>query len=441
MPGCQDPPVSAPSPQEQLSPWAYTRLLLLGALIGIPAALVAVGFLGLVHYLQHWLWDDLPDALGYSSPPWFLVLLLPVAGAAVVVVVRTLLPGDGGHNPLEGLGGGPVPPGHALGIALAAAATLAFGAVLGPEAPLVALGAVVAVVLTSFARLDQRESAVLSTSGAFAAAASVFGGPIVAGVLIVEIAAAGLGAAMLPVLLPGFVAAAVGYVVIIGFGDWGGLDVPGLAVPSLPPYEGTHVGDLLLAVAVGVVAAVVVVVVRTLANRVAGERVRLGMPTLLLAGGLAVGVLAVLADALGASSQDVLFSGQASVPNLVAEDSTSIVFVLLAAKALAFAVCLGCGFRGGFIFPAIFLGIGLATLAVIWFDVSPTWAIAAGAAAGMTAMSRLLLSSILFAALLTGTAGLDAVPAAVLAAAAAWVTATALERRASPAAPAAEAHA
>lgn len=412
--------------------WAYLRLVLLGALIGVPAALVAAGFLGLVHYLQHWIWDDLPDALGYSSPPWFLVLLLPVVGAAIVVVARTFLPGDGGHSPLEGLGGGPAPPDHALGIALAATATLAFGAVLGPEAPLVALGAVVAVVLTSFARLDQRESAVLSTSGAFAAVAAVFGGPIVAGVLMVESAAAGLGAAMLPVLLPGFVAAAVGYVIIIGFGDWGGLDVPGIAVPSLPPYEGTHLTDLLLAVVVGIVAAIVVVVVRTLATRVAGDgRERLGMPALLVTGGLAVGVLAVLADALGASSQDVLFSGQSSVPTLVAEDSTSIVFVLLAAKALAFAVCLGCGFRGGFIFPAIFLGIGLATLAVIWFDVSPTWAIAAGAAAGMAAMSRLLLSSILFAALLTGTAGLDAVPAAVLAAAAAWITATALERPAS----------
>ena len=412
--------------------WAYLRLVLLGALIGVPAALVAAGFLGLVHYLQHWIWDDLPDALGYSSPPWFLVLLLPVVGAAIVVVARTFLPGDGGHSPLEGLGGGPAPPDHALGIALAATATLAFGAVLGPEAPLVALGAVVALVLTSFARLDQRESAVLSTSGAFAAVAAVFGGPIVAGVLMVESAAAGLGAAMLPVLLPGFVAAAVGYVIIIGFGDWGGLEVPGIAVPSLPPYEGTHVTDLLLAVVVGVVAAIVVVVVRILATRVAGDgRERLGMPALLVTGGLAVGVLAVLADALGASSQDVLFSGQSSVPTLVAEDSTSIVFVLLAAKALAFAVCLGCGFRGGFIFPAIFLGIGLATLAVIWFDISPTWAIAAGAAAGMAAMSRLLLSSILFAALLTGTAGLDAVPAAVLAAAAAWITATALERPAS----------
>lgn len=424
--------MTASSPQNPVRVWAYLRLVLLGALIGVPAALVAAGFLGLVHYLQHWIWDDLPDALGYSSPPWFLVLLLPVVGAAIVVVARTFLPGDGGHSPLEGLGGGPAPPDHALGIALAATATLAFGAVLGPEAPLVALGAVVAVVLTSFARLDQRESAVLSTSGAFAAVAAVFGGPIVAGVLMVESAAAGLGAAMLPVLLPGFVAAAVGYVIIVGFGDWGGLDVPGIAVPSLPPYEGTHLTDLLLAVVVGIVAAIVVVVVRTLATRVAGDgRERLGMPALLVTGGLAVGVLAVLADALGASSQDVLFSGQSSVPTVVAEDSTSIVFVLLAAKALAFAVCLGCGFRGGFIFPAIFLGIGLATLAVIWFDVSPTWAIAAGAAAGMAAMSRLLLSSILFATLLTGTAGLDAVPAAVLAAAAAWITATALERPAS----------
>jgi len=44
------------------------------------------------------------------------------------------------------------------------------------------------------------------------------------------------------------------------------------------------------------------------------------MPVLLLGGGLAVGVLAELADVLGANSQDVLFSGQASVPALVATD-------------------------------------------------------------------------------------------------------------------------
>ena len=34
--------------------------------------------------LQHWLWTDLPDALGESGPPWYLVLGLPVAGGAIV---------------------------------------------------------------------------------------------------------------------------------------------------------------------------------------------------------------------------------------------------------------------------------------------------------------------------------------------------------------------
>jgi hypothetical protein len=50
----------------------------------------------------------------------------------------------------------------------------------------------------------------------------------------------GMGSALLPVLLPGFVAAAIGYVLFIGLGDWGGLSAQGLAVPNLPPYNGTH---------------------------------------------------------------------------------------------------------------------------------------------------------------------------------------------------------
>jgi hypothetical protein len=44
----------------------------------------------------------------------------------------------------------------------------------------------------------------------------------------------------------------------------------------------------------------------------------------------------------------------------------------------------------------------------------------------MAAATRLLFSPVLFAALLVGNAGQDAVPAAVLASAAAWLTATAL---------------
>ena len=60
-----------------LSGKAYLRLVLLGALIGIPAALMAAAFLAVVHAGENLLWDDLPDALGYASPPWFLVLGVP----------------------------------------------------------------------------------------------------------------------------------------------------------------------------------------------------------------------------------------------------------------------------------------------------------------------------------------------------------------------------
>jgi H+/Cl- antiporter ClcA len=400
---------------------AYLRLVLLGALVGIPAGLVAALFLALVHELESWLWDD-------PSPAWYLIVGLPVAGAAIVAAARAFLPGDGGHRPLDGLAPTPMPLSYAPGIALAAVGTLAFGAVLGPEAPVIALGTITGLAVTAFARLGQQETAIVGGAGAFAAISALFGGPIVAGVMMVE-AGVGLGARLIPTMLPGFTAAAVGYLIFVGFGDWGGLNAPGLAVPNLELYEGTHLLDLLVAIAVGVVTAIAIAAIDSFARTVSqrGER-RLTMPGLLLAGGTTVGLLALLADALGAQANEILFSGQAAIPELVAEQTTAVLLLILAAKAAAYAVSLASGFRGGPIFPAVFLGIGVATLPVVWFDVSPTFAIAVGAAAGMAAHSGFVLTSMLFAALLVGSAGLDAVPAAVLATVAAWLTRSALSR-------------
>jgi H+/Cl- antiporter ClcA len=412
-----------------ITPGGYLRLIGLGAVIGVPAALLAAVFLQLVHWLEEWLWHDLPDALGYSAPPWFLVVGLPVCGAAVVIVARLLLPGDGGHSPLEGIKVTPTPLRYGPGVALAALGTLAFGAVLGPEAPLIALGSVTGLLLTPFLRLGKEEENLLATAGSFSAVSALFGGPLVAGMLLVE-AGVGLGARLIPVLLPGLVAAATGYVLFIGLGDWGGIEANALTVPGLPLYDGTHIRDLILAPCVGIVVALILEGVKIAGRRIAGPGLkRLGMATLLLLGGLATGLLAQTADWLGASSQDVLFSGQNSIPALVAEDSTKIVLILVVAKTLAYAVCLSCGFRGGPVFPAIFTGIGIAMVPVILWDVSPTWAVAVGVAAGMAGMTRLVFASLLFGAILVGTQGLDTIPAAVLAAAAAWLVATAIERR------------
>jgi H+/Cl- antiporter ClcA len=255
---------------------AYLRLVALGALIGIPAALVGAGFLGFVHELEDWLWKVLPGEPGQE--PAYLVLGLPVAGALIVLLARRLLPGDGGHRPLEGLSAAPAPVSHAPGVALAAIGSLGFGAVLGPEAPVIALGSVAGVATARLARLDERATTVLGTAGSFSAISALFGGPLVAGMLLVEGGLA-MGARLLPVLLPGLVSAGIGYLIFIGLGDWSGLDAPGLVVGDLPSYEGTHVLDLLVGMAVGVVTAVLIVWVRAAATRIDGEGTRrLGCP-------------------------------------------------------------------------------------------------------------------------------------------------------------------
>jgi H+/Cl- antiporter ClcA len=406
---------------------AYLRLVLLAALVGVPAAFLAALFLALVHQSEHWLWDDLPAALGGSSPQWYLVIGLPVAGAGIVLAARLLLPGDGGHSPLLGLSSTPVPVRYVPGVVLAAIGTLGFGGVLGPEMPVIALGSATAMAFTKLARLGDTQTALLSNAGSFSAMSALFGGPLVAGILLVE---GGLskGRALLTALLPGLVAAAVGYVIFVGFGSWGGLNAAGLTVPGLTEYRGTHLLDLLVGLGTGITAGVVITISRRLGTTIDGMSSRLGMPWLLLGGALAVGMLAESARLLGADSQDVLFSGQTSVPSVVAAGSTRIIVIVLVAKALSYAVCLGCGYRGGPIFPAIFLGVALASLPVVWFGVSPTLAIAVGAAAGMAAQTQLLISPLLFASLLVGANGTDAMPAAVFAAAAAWLTVQAMDR-------------
>ena len=408
------------------------RLVLLGAAIGIPAALAAIAFFTAVHYLEQLIWHALPTALGEASPPWYLVVFLPVVGAAIVAIARLALPGDGGRSPLAGMSHGATPVRYVPGIVVAALGTLGFGLVLGPEAPVMAVGSAVGLAITSLVRSDAREQGILSMAGIFSAISTLFGGPLVAGVMLTE-GGISLGAVLIPVLLPGFVAAAVGYLVFLGVGPYTGAPAPGLQVPDLPAYVGTSVPDLIIAIVVGVVTAALIVAINRAAKRVAALQDgrqgdgRVGLVAALLLGGLAVGALAQLATVFGVAPDDVLFSGQASIPALVSESSLIALVVLVIAKAAAYVVSLATGFRGGPIFPAVFLGVGVAAFAVELFGTSPTFAIAIGCAAGMAAQTRLVVTSMLFAALLVGSGGFDAIAGAVFATVASWLTVQALD--------------
>ena len=408
---------------------AYVRTLVLAALLGMPVAFAAVLFQTAIHDVIHLVWDVIPDELGWSEPSWWYVVLVPgLAGLLVAAAVR--LPGHGGHSPLEGLGAEPIPPIALTSILPAALATLGLGLVLGPEAPLIALGLALGALSVRLIRVEGTGAQLLVLAGAFAAIAALFGGPLVAAFLLFEVTAASgkvpaqqIGRA----LLPGFVAAGTGALVFTGVAGWAGLHQMNLALPSLPPYESLRITDLAWCLLLAVVIAALVVVIRHLAHGMEAQSV-LGPAGLLVVAGLAVGALAVAFRATTDQPVDlVLFSGQAELPAVVAEGSASVLILLVVAKGLAYALSLGTGFRGGPVFPAIAVGVATAMAAANVFPgLHTTPAVAAGIAAGTTAVLRVPFTAVLLVSLLMGASAFDVAPIAVLAAAMAWLVATAL---------------
>ncbi len=407
----------------------YVRTLVLAALLGVPVAFAAVLFQTAIHDLIHLVWEVIPDDLGWSEPAWWYVVLVPgLAGLLVAAAVR--LPGHGGHSPLEGLAADPIPPIALASILPAALASLGLGLVLGPEAPLIALGLGLGAVAVRLIRLEGTEAQLLVLAGAFAAVAALFGGPLIAAFLLFEVTAAGgkipaqqIGRA----LLPGFVAAGTGALVFTGVAGWDGLHQTNLSIPSLPPYDTLRITDLAWCLLMAVVISVLVVAIRHLAHRIAAQSA-IGPAGLLVVAGLAVGVLAVVFRATTDRPVDlVLFSGQTELPAVIAEGSAGVLVLLVLTKGLAYALSLGAGFRGGPVFPAIALGVATAMAAA---DVLPglhtTPAVAAGIAAGTTAVLRVPFTAVLLASLLLGPSAFDVAPIAVLAAAMGWLVATVL---------------
>src|SRR4029077_3633011 len=172
--GVMTTPAKTPaSPLAALRTRRYLVLLVLAAIIGAPISAIAYGFLALVTKLQGWIFTDLPKGLGFHAEPlWWPLLPLAVAGVLVALTIQ-YLPGRGGHSPADGFkaGEGAPSPAELPGVVLAALATLSLGVVLGPEAPLIALGGGLGVLAIRLANRDApaRASAMMAAAGSFAA--------------------------------------------------------------------------------------------------------------------------------------------------------------------------------------------------------------------------------------------------------------------------------
>jgi chloride channel protein, CIC family len=414
-------------------------LLVLGAIIGVPVAAAAYFFLEGFTELQQYLFDTLPGDLGFESQPaWWPIPLLALSGLLVALTIR-YLPGTAGHKPAEGFkASGPVPPIELPGIVIASFATLSLGVVLGPEAPLIAIGSGLGVLAVHLVKRDAPEmaSAVIGAAGSFAAISTLLGSPLPAAFLMMEVA--GIGGAMLGVVLaPGLLAAGVGSLIFIGLDNWTGLGTFSLAVPNIPPAGSPGVSEFLWAIVIGVIAPILGAGIKRLAlllQPIVERRMVLLTPVV----GVAIGVIVLIfVEVTGRSSAEVLFSGQDQLPGLIeGADSWTVgaLLMVVLCKGLAYSLSLS-SFRGGPIFPSMFIGaaggIALSHL--------PGLPMIAGAAMGigamMVAMLGLPLTSVLIVSVFLQADGLTLIPLVIVAVVVSYVVSARL-----PPAPGSAAH-
>jgi H+/Cl- antiporter ClcA len=432
-----DAAASPPDPESVLRSKRFIALLVLASIVGVVVSLVAWGFLELVHWIQQWVFTDIPQDLGYDSAPiWWSLPVLAIAGLVTAfAIVR--LPGRGGHIPAEGLNPSPTQPIELPGVILAALASIGLGLVIGPEAPLIAMGGGLGFLAVNLLRRDAppEVAAVMAASATFAAVSFLFGSPIVAAVLLIE--ASGLGGRRLPLMLvPGMLAAGIGSLVWIGVGSITGLSTSDIAIGTLtlPAFPQPDVADFGWTILFAAAIAVVTFVIFRLAHetvRVAEWRPFVALPAI----GLVVAGLAIaFSESTDKGVSEVLFSGQDAVGSLVADPgawSLSALALLIAFKGVAYGLSLG-SFRGGPTFPALFLGAagGLMAAKLPGFELTP--AVAVGVGASVVAVLRLPLSAVVLAVVLTGSSGPGAGPLIIVGVVVAYLVTLALSARHAP---------
>ena len=373
-----------------MRPGARTALiaLLLGGAVGVVAAL----YLRAVQLVQGFVWDDSGPRLPLD--PALATVLTCVAGGALVGLLRARhdreLPHDLDDALLElddalAEEEAPTTPPPSIPFitrsALLGVVSLAFGASLGPEAPLLVVTVGLGQRMGRILHATRRETAYISASGALS---GLFGGPLGAAVLPVE---AGRAPAQQIRLLPfGLIASVAGLLsLLLVMPDGGGQPY---VLPEMADRSDPDLLPRLLWAAVAAVPATFAGLALLWAiapARRAAERVLPAPVPRAALGGLVLGVC-------GAVAPLTLFSGHHEAQDLiddVGEHTAWTLLALVALKLVATLACLATGWFGGQIFPAVFAGMALGlALTTALPDAPMAPVVAAGAGAATAAILR-----------------------------------------------------
>lgn len=373
------------------------RTLWLALVLGAAVGAVSGVYLEAVHLATDLLWDGTDPRLVPGDGAWQVILLCGVGGLAVGAV-RVRHDRDTPNDLEDALAElddvvdeDHKPPtkvsylARAVGLGVV---SLAFGASLGPEAPLLVLAAGLGDRVARILRTSRSEAALISASGALS---GLFGGPLAAIALPLERGRdTDKKVRLIGASFVAGVAGLVAMLLVLPSSAGTHYELPDLETDSARELLGS-IGWSALAAVPAAVAGIALLLCLAPAQRWA-ERISPATIPRAVVGGLVLGVCGAL-DGL------TLFSGEHQGQDLIdsaGEKAASALLALVALKLVATLACMSTGWFGGQIFPSVFMGMAAAlALAEVWSAVPVGAAVAAGGAAAASAVLRRPLATVL----------------------------------------------
>lgn len=337
-----------------LHPRARTMLLLSlpAVAIGIASSLILIMVMKIASVLQTLLWQRLPGTLGIAQDsPFWIIAILTLTGIAVGLVIR-FSQGHAGPDPAcEPLIGAPVPPSALPGLIVALILGLAGGVSLGPEHPIMTVNIALAVAIGArlLPRVNRMEWTILASAGTIGA---LFGTPVAAALIFSQTLNGSSEVPLWDRLFAPLMAAAAGALTT-------GLSFhPHFSLP-IAHYGQMQMTDILSGAIVAAIAIAAGMVAVWCLPRMHAMMHQMKNPVFVLGiGGFILGILGVMGGPVS------LFKGLDEMQQMVANQafSTSDYFLLAVIKLAALVVAAASGFRGGRIFPAVFVGVALGLM-------------------------------------------------------------------------------
>lgn len=330
-----------------------------------------------------------------------LVVLVPIGGALLVgLMARYGSKAIGGHGIPEAmekiiLDDSKIPPAITFLKPLSAALSIGTGGPFGAEGPIIATGGAFGSLTGQLIHISSSERKIVLAAGACSGMAAIFGSPLAAVLLAVELLLFEFSPrSLIPVAL-GCITGAGMHILLFG-------KEPVFAMPHIPTAtDGALAIYVLFGLIIGIIASLVsrsVYAVEDLFEKLPVHW--MWWPAI---GAIAIGVVGYFAPhtmGVGYDNIRYLLSG---------ETSFTLLFSLCLLKYISWVISLGSGTSGGTLAPLFTIGGGLgALLGAAALHIFPSLEInmATAALIGMAAMfagaSRALLTSIVFALETTG---------------------------------------